>query len=488
MSFMNDWKIERDELYYPLYLKYGLEYIENAGFFFDTNAVDINLQDTLRLMCTPLHHIRTTNLSDKSVILVTSGAMCPIHDGHIALMTSTKAKLESLGYDVIGGYIAPDHENYAYHKSGFKNSTPHRLELCSMKIFEHNLESWLSVDPWYGTFNSTDINFSDLIIRTELYIKKHLNIDVKFCYVCGSDNIQFHKAFIDSKYLCCVVNRGNVVFNDDISTQSNIFTTNSKVVLSSTLLRMNGFKFRDTDVKSLKIRRDDSPNLPLNIFEPYFKDIVESNTTVQLNEHRTIGLSDVISLDPLIQGDYYIPSSRLYDYFGHTKVGHIVDLSNVIHLSSSLKKFNLYDDDIYTGDTIRFVSKMLNDIGININMYFSFEVTNPSEFEILDNRDFIIFGEHNGLKMFDGNRVPYIYPFVDPSLRCSISNPLQFSIDIWQFNYELNKNTRIQLKDTLQCELYSQVGFIETDTLDKICHYYLNALLKVRDGKVLECL
>ena len=479
---MNEWKIKRDKIYYPLYLKYGLDYITNAGFFFDSNKINVELEDTLSLMCTPLHHIKTNNITDKSVILLTSGAMCPIHDGHIALMTSAKEQLEKNGYDVIGGYIAPDHDNYVHRKSGLKNTTAHRLELCSTKIFEHHLESWLSVDPWYSAFTQTDINFSDLLIRTELYIKKYLNINVKFCYVFGSDNARFYKTFIDSEYMCCIVDRHNTDNTPEDIKYPNVFHTNSKVILSSTILRMNGFKFRDTSNKTLKLRRDNSPDIPISIFSPYFHEIVENSLTQQIVELHEMGLSNVISLDPLIVGDYYVPTSRLYDYFGHTKVGCQVDLSGVEHLKYSVEKYNLYDDDIYTGETIRFVSKQLREYGIKINMYFSFEVTNPVEYEILDNRDFVIFGEYNGLKLFSGVRVPYVYPFVDPSLRCSISNPLQFSIDVWEFNYNLNKGTHIVLKNTPQCDFYTKIGFDENTTLDVICKHYLDILRGLYDG------
>ena len=42
----------------------------------------------------------------RRVILVTHGSMNPIHRGHIAIMVSAKALLESQGFEVVEGVIA----------------------------------------------------------------------------------------------------------------------------------------------------------------------------------------------------------------------------------------------------------------------------------------------------------------------------------------------------------------------------------------------
>src|SRR5574343_167580 len=198
-----DWKIRRDSFYWPLYEKHGFEHIVNAGFFYDDSDKDLDIAGTLKMLCTPLVNISKPNTS-KHCVLVTTGSMCPIHDGHIQMVVRAKERLQSAGYEVLGGYICPDHDSYVSRKTGAGHINIYdRCVLVSEKIWENNLGDWLAVDPWYGIFNECDRNFTDLVTRTKLYLKEHTGIETEIAYVCGGDVANFSKAFEDQG-LCVV--------------------------------------------------------------------------------------------------------------------------------------------------------------------------------------------------------------------------------------------------------------------------------------------
>ena len=71
--------------------------------------------------------------------------------------------------------------------------------------------------------------------------------------------------------------------------------------------------------------------------------------------------------------------------------------------------------------------------------------------------------------------MPYIFPFVDPYVRASITNPLEFSIDVWKQNYEYELTKNRLISYTNQFEFFSRLGFDDMLTSD-ICLYYYNYL------------
>ncbi|MDD5151757.1 MAG: hypothetical protein PHC28_14980 [Flavobacterium sp.] len=152
--------------------------------------------------------------------------------------------------------------------------------------------------------------------------------------------------------------------------------------------------------------------------------------------------------------------------------------NNFIKKLDKTKQYHLYDDDIHTGETIEFIIDYLKNSGIDISNYFSM---NYATTEILDNRDFIVFWENNGLVIDDdGTRVPYIYPFVDPYIRCSIINPLEFSIDIWKQNIKICERHNKKLVDTEQRYFYNKLGFKDNQYCWEICKFYYDFLIGIK--------
>ena len=202
----NFWKIERDFFYKSLYDMTNEETILEAGFFYDTDTVNRNLKESIKILCTPLSFLNiNTNISKSPngpCILLTCGAFCPLHPGHIQMMEVAKKHLEGIGYDVIGGYISPGHDEYISSKNKDKAIPIHyRIRIISQMI-KH--KDWLSVDPWEGLFCKVAVNFTDVYLRLQMYIKEHLKQDIPIFFVSGGDNAKFAMTFL-KKGNCIIV-------------------------------------------------------------------------------------------------------------------------------------------------------------------------------------------------------------------------------------------------------------------------------------------
>ena len=144
----------------------------------------------------------------------------------------------------------------------------------------------------------------------------------------------------------------------------------------------------------------------------------------------------------------------------------------------------LFDDDIHTGNTMKFAQNLLEQEGINIcailamNLY---QKKNYTATEVLDCRDFLVGGIHNGLvvKIKDKEvRVPYLYPYVCPWIRASILHPMAFSIQVWRMNSNYYQKYPAKLGDCAAAvqTLFGLVGFKKEDSLCDICQWHVDLL------------
>ena len=60
----------------------------------------------------PLDRIIVCPPSARRVVLLTTGAMNPVHLGHLNAMHRARQHMTSLGYHVVGGFMSPTHDNY----------------------------------------------------------------------------------------------------------------------------------------------------------------------------------------------------------------------------------------------------------------------------------------------------------------------------------------------------------------------------------------
>lgn len=87
-------------------------------------------------------------------VLLMTGAMNPIHLGHIAMLNSAISTLNKTSqYEVVQAYVSPSHIQYINKKFNDNTnevclSSPFRLELARLAVTGHNLNNIISVSTW----------------------------------------------------------------------------------------------------------------------------------------------------------------------------------------------------------------------------------------------------------------------------------------------------------------------------------------------------
>ena len=132
----------------------------------------------------------------KNVILLTTGALNPVHKGHINSLKLAQDYLEKKDFKVEKIYISPSSDIYLNSKKtsrkidhyyNFKN----RLEMCKLAVEdfkkENNNEKYkIEVSDWEGK-QSTFVDFPDVIKHFQ-----NKNKDKLVFYICGSDHYKNH--------------------------------------------------------------------------------------------------------------------------------------------------------------------------------------------------------------------------------------------------------------------------------------------------------
>jgi nicotinic acid mononucleotide adenylyltransferase len=480
------WKIGRDTFYADLYSRFGFDFIEQAGFFYDTDLINRNIDESVDLLCTPLGF--ENHLSEKSCVLLTTGSFCPIHYGHIEMMNIAKQELERQGWQVLMGYISPGHDEYISRKCGDQwINIDQRMQLIQHAIEESN---WLSIDPWEGIFNRVAVNFTDVIVRLQAYIFFHLKNPIPVFYACGSDNARFAQTFT-LKGHCVVVNRpgyeSEFAKYKTLSSERILFVE-GKASVSSTEIRQQQ-DFSALSRLPLDLIRQSHPfeEVLVKLVEPYYSKVTSHLLDASIlikTSHRS-----AISLDHTIQANYSLSISRLYD-LGGTVFKRFVSRPESSAIKQQLQlisagEYELWDTDKFSGKTIEFIIQLLQEHNIKpLKVNTLLERNNN---EILDTRDFFLDAPNAGLVMQLPNgeitRAPYLFPYVNPAIRCSVEKALQFSVELWKMNldYFMNRDDRVgQLMGNKSLFLY--MGFSESDRLADVADWHYRKLCAYCSG------
>ena len=185
-------KILNDRFYSKVYDKYkNYDLLVEAGFI--DSKIEAKDFYNLNLLTTPVDKI-SSNIKNtkKPVVLLSTGGFLPLHQGHFDMMELAKKELEKEGYDVVGGYFSPSHEDYVSTKPDYNSCLGKRLFQCQ-KAVENS--SWLMIDPWESMYTYTYINFTSVIDRLEKYLQLHVKKEIKVVYVFGGDNAKFNYCF-----------------------------------------------------------------------------------------------------------------------------------------------------------------------------------------------------------------------------------------------------------------------------------------------------
>lgn len=516
-------KIKSDRFYNKVFEKYNdFNILLDAGFI--DSKIEAKDYYNLNLLTTPVDKI-LGNLDNikNPVVLLSTGGFLPIHDGHINMMQLAKCKLEELGYNVVGGYFSPSHEDYVSTKPNYYTNLGSRLFECQKAV---SFSEWLMIDPWECQYVKSYINFTSVIDRLELYLQKHIDNRIKVAYVFGGDNAKFNYCFEDDGIGICINRKNNnKEFLDakaKISNKNCIFIENNSETaqLSSRYIRNKDSQTVTIPIEGEAFLIRDEGLLPFKhyiskinekTFEDARKNFLEGLIALFQNEfgfqHKVktakvekqikqaqeiLSSEQTISIDSYFRGNFNLEISRLFACSSpQFRYKEIVARANTPTLNSQISNikdgtYTLVDDDSVSGSTLKSIKSLLP-IRINIDKIFLLSsLLNEKFFDVVDFRDFIVGANNSGLTVSLPNgqitRVPYMLPYTNLTTRASIApnRQYQFSIRLWELNKDFFKSlgNKLLLSDADKDfkTLMHYIGFNDNDTLEDICKWHIEKL------------
>jgi NAD+ synthetase len=495
-------KAKLDPYYGPaLPLLKNLAGLEEAGFFEDTGDGSRDRRYASDWMVTPLHRIqenlKNTPLDSWLAVLVTTGAMCPVHPGHIEMMERAKTELEARGATVLGGYLSPSHDEYLKLKCGDGAMTAdHRLYLCQQAIKNSD---WLMVDPWESLHTDLAVNFTEVLERLSAYLSKHIRTQrpIQVVYVFGGDNARFSLTFVARGASICIPRQGyeerfqlysqhplvdgrpNMMFSNGPCIE-NLASSKVRQGATETLkpevqLLWNSWK-NSQPARNLVLHLRDEENWSVALW-PQTQELAQARQdfmqglrqivtetferTGQPVQLHNIRLSQqavdypqvdegcqTISLDPCFKGDFNLGLSRCFSLADSQAYPELVARPGWPDVESQLAalppgRYTLIDDDLATGWTKQRVLEALPEHCQVISfkqLCLLNRQQDDTDFDLADSRDFLVGSREGGLvvRLPNGQlaRAPYILPYVQPVERTTIplSSYFRFSTAIWKLN------------------------------------------------------
>jgi len=486
------WKIARDPYFGPLARERGEEEVFAAGFFLDEDDEDAALDD-VDWHCTPLPRRRT---AERPAVLLSTGAFCPPHAGHLEMMERARMAAEHAGYDVLGGYLSPGHDAYIDLKCGaLAIPATVRLRMCAEAIAG---SPWLRVDPWEALHRRVSVNFTDVTARLRAYLRAHLDPRTEVLYVCGGDNARFGLAFAD-RGGCVIVGRRGAEhevssWQRRLEGNASILWTEGDHPASSTALRTSAWT--DDTLRRLVLRTEDTRAVrtlglaagTLDTFQRELSAVLGEHAAVRaVGLHEPTGEHDVISLDAMLPSGENLAVSRLYAIGGYQALGHVAR-PGAPRLDEQLGllpagTYTLRDDDHMSGGTLDAVRAMLPSrvrvAGTRV------AVEHDDDEEVVDSRDFLLGADDGGLviELLDGSigRAPYLLPYVDPSARCCVPprEAHAFSTALWALNARTFEGSGLRVRD-LPSPTRTTFAWLGDDRLlEDVCRWHVERLARV---------
>lgn len=481
---MTHWKILRDPYLRPLAERRGEEAVWASGFFFDDDPDDAPLDD-VDWRCTRVPKRAVTG--ERPAVLLSTGAFCPVHDGHLAMMEHARTAALAAGYDVLGGYLSPGHDAYVGPKCGAAAiPASERVRLCAEAV--KNSE-WLSVDPWEALHCRVAVNFTDVTARLRAYLRAHVDPRVEVIFVCGGDNARFALAFAEEGACAVVARPGSeperARFMSLLAGHPRVLWVDGSHPAASRHLRAPVWTSHGPD--RLVLRLEDARavhTLGLDGFDDFqrrLRALLEAEVAVRvapLAEPRDE--ASVISLDAMLPAAHTLAMSRRYALGGYELMGYDArpgaDALDAQVARIPAGRYTLRDDDRVTGGTLD-AARALLPPSVHIEAT-SLSVPRRDDEDVADSRDFLLGADHGGLVVtLPGGavaRAPYALPYVDPAVRCCVPahRAMAFSASVWALNREVFTRSPRRVRD-LPAATRALVGWMGDDTpLAEVCAWH----------------
>ena len=125
-------------------------------------------------------------------VLLTTGALNPVHLGHVSMFDRARYALESEhGFDVVGGFLSPSHDAYLSGKYGDSAFFPasQRLAMCAAATKDH---PWLAVTSWESSVSGQWPDFPVVTATLEHVLAERFpDEDIIVIYLCGQDHFGY---------------------------------------------------------------------------------------------------------------------------------------------------------------------------------------------------------------------------------------------------------------------------------------------------------
>ena len=488
-------KIKREPFYSDLLELHGFARVIEGGFFDNGNDTKIDWKQHVNILCTPINFLaplkRPSVGHTGQCVILSTGGFCPLHDGHVEMMGAAKTELEQRGYEVMGGYLSPGHDDYLREKTGDEWMPIHdRIRWANEMIKD---VPWLAIDPWEGVYAPGAVNFTTVAYRLHKYITKHVGEGVDVFFVCGGDNARFILPFAGCDgFGCVVVERPGYEYMTDRykleSAPNVIFTSGYNISSSTSVRKTDKYKaFNKRQAKQLHLRMSwtNVERLVLVKLKEHFshvwvEDIDEQNKDFKMQSRIK---ETVINMDAESNHGRKLNISRLYDIYGQKRLGFthrpgskpVEKQIKQLLADEYFREAYLFDDDICSGSSMNYVEGLLAEHGVKVLGRISFISGMSADKEVLDARDFILAYSNGGLVVnFNRQlvRLPYMYPFVCPCTRASIGDPLQFSIDMWKINMDFWENKDNTIRGIQELHWLTKLGHKPDSSLYDVCRYY----------------
>ena len=126
-------------------------------------------------------------------VLLTTGALNPVHRGHVAMFDRARDVLESeYGIDVVGGFLSPSHDTYLSGKHGDPRKffpAAQRLALCAAATEDH---PFLAVASWESSVSGHWPDFPEVTATLERVLDERFPGEgIGVIYLCGQDHFRY---------------------------------------------------------------------------------------------------------------------------------------------------------------------------------------------------------------------------------------------------------------------------------------------------------
>lgn len=466
----------------------ALSKVEEAGYFEESFPGPVDPKEASRWWPLPVSKVRR-NLSEKvgaPVVLLATGAMAPVHAGHLRMMESARDELVRRGYAVVGGYLSPGHDEYMRYKGvplEMSEKFPRGLRApvraaCVARAVESS--DWLDVSNFEALGCPGSVNFTTVYDYVRAALDHQFGPGVvQVRVVFGSDNERL--ALVPSIPFVIVerpdarpnpryagINYRDRLLKDGARV---LFAGSSEDPASSSAIRemqvprellppkvgaylsspILGEAVARVQGDNLRPRWDDTERLVVHLLQDFFSKVEVVGAAEQGRRVLVeLGSAALVSLDPLIRAPHELRISRFYDFGGYSRSmkpsetpGFTVppgsrSFQEQVDALPQGQPLILIDDDSVTGSTFRAARTLLG--SRNRTVAATCYLTCGEGREIIDARDFILGAPHGGLVIDAGDfgpvRLPYAYPFVDPTERASIdpARALEFSRRVWEIS------------------------------------------------------